>query len=164
MKPVASTYEIILWKHLNRDVDEKWSNWAVAMMMAGFDTEHLVELAGIEQPYNQFELKELTDKVFEELKLNYTNQDKVVTDYITYLGKEVLTQKRELLKTLREIKNLCIELDHDYKIYDFYSLYFAKEDLKCDTVQNYWTGADRNNIDKICLDHFKKWIEENPID
>jgi len=163
MKPIESTYEIIAWKHLNQSVDEKWSAWAVEMMMVGFETEHLVELAGIEKPYNQFELKELTDKVFEELNLDFTNQDKVVIDYVTYLAKEVLNDNRDLLKTLREIKDLCIALDYDSKIYDFYSLYFAKEDLNYDTVQWYWNGADRNNIDQICKDYFKEWIKKHEL-
>lgn len=157
MKPVESTYEIIAWKHLNQSVDEKWSSWAVDMMTVGFETEHLVELAGIEKPYNQFELKDLTNKVFEELNLDYTDQEKVVIDYVTYLAKQVLNDNRDLLKTLREIKDLCIALDYDSKIYDFYSLYFAKEDLNYDTVQRYWNGADRTNIDQICIDYFKKW-------
>ena len=162
MKPVESTYEIIAWKHLNQSVDEKWSTWAVDMMMVGYETEHLVELAGIEKPYNQFELTELTDKVFEELNLDYSNQDKIVIDYVTFLAKEVLNKKRDLLKTLREIKDLCTALDYHSKIYDFYSLYFAKEDLNYDTVQWYWNGADRTNIDQICMNYLKKWIDENP--
>lgn len=160
MKLVESTYEIIARKHLNKSVDEKWSTWAVDMMILGYETEYLVELAGIEKPFNQFELKELTDKVFEELNLDYKNQDKVVTNYVTYLAKEVLNKKRDLLKTLREIKDLCIAFDYDSKIYDFYSLYFAKEDLNYDTVQWYWNGADRSNIDQICVDHFKKWMDK----
>lgn len=75
------------------------------MMMVIYETEHLIELAGIAKPYNQFELKELTDKVFEELNLDYTNQDNVVNDYVRYLAMEVLNVNRELLNFLREIKN-----------------------------------------------------------
>ncbi len=74
MKPVESTYEIVAWKHLNNSVDEKWSNWAVEMLMGDYETEHLIELAKIEKPYNQFELQELTDKVFLELNLEYKNK------------------------------------------------------------------------------------------
>ncbi len=163
MKPVESTYEITAWKCLNRSVDEKWSIWAVDMMMVGYETEHLVELAGIEKPYNQFELSELTDRVFEELDLDYTDQDRVVIEYVTYLAKEVLNDRRDLLKTLREIKNLCVELDLDGRVYDFHSLYFAKEDLNYDTVQWYWNGADRSNIDQICMDYLQKWVAENEL-
>ena len=117
----------------------------------------------IEKPYNQFELKELTNKVFNELNLDYTDQDRVVANYVTYLGKEVLQEKRELSKTLREINNLCIALDYDRRIYDFYSLYWAKEDLNYSTVQWYWNGAGRSNIDRICRDYFQNWVDENPI-
>ena len=103
----------------------------------------------------------MTDKVFEELNLDYTNQEKVVINYVTYLAKEVLNDNRDLLKTLREIKDLCIALDYDSKIYDFYSLYFAKEDLRQDTAQWYWNGADRSNIDQICMEYLTNWIKEN---
>jgi len=161
MKPIESTYQIIAWKHLDQNVDGKWSKWACDMMMVGFETEHLIELAGIEKPYNQFELKELTDKVFNELSLDYKNQDRVVTDYVTYLAEEVFNKKRDLLEALYEIKELCVELDYDARLGDFYSLYFAKDDLKRNTHQWYWEGADRNNIDKICMRHLRKWIIEN---
>jgi hypothetical protein len=161
MKPVDSTYEILAWKHLNLSVDKQWSNWAVEMMMAGYETKHLIELAGIEKPYNQFELQELTNKVFSELNLDFKNQDKVITDYTTFLAKKVISGKRDLLMTLNDLKDICIALDYDSKIYDFYLLFFAKYDLNYDTVQWYWDGADRSNIDQICIDYFKNWIQEN---
>jgi hypothetical protein len=71
MKPIESTCEILAWKHFNLAVDEKWIQWAVEMLIEGFETEHLIELAGILKPYNQHELRHLTDKVFEELNLDY---------------------------------------------------------------------------------------------
>src|SRR5690554_279091 len=142
MKYIDLTYEIIALKHLDRNVDEKWINWAVEMMMAGFETESLIELAGISKPYNQFELKPLTDKVFVELDIDITDKNKTINQYISFLLNEVLDNKRELIKTLRDLKDLCIELDYDKSIYDFYSLYFAKEDLNYDYVQWYWEGAN----------------------
>ena len=158
--PVESTYEILAWKHLNLSVDEKWSQWAVEMMLAGFESEHLVELAGIEKPYNQFELGELTDKVFEELNLDYQNEEKVLMNYVTYLALGVIEEKRDILNTLRILKDLCIHLDYDRRLYDFYSLYFAKEDLNLSSEQWYWNGADRDNIDKVCLEYLKNWVKE----
>lgn len=151
----------MLWKHLNLGVDEKWSQWALEMMQAGFDTEHLVELASIEKPYNQFELKELTDKVFEELNLDFSDQDKVVRDYTTYVAREVVSENRSLSRTLMDLKNLCIALDHEKNLNDFYLLFFAREDLKYSEVQHYWNGADRSNIDQICIDYFKQWLKDS---
>lgn len=163
LKPVESTYKIVTWKCLNRSVDEKWSDWAVEMMSKGFETEHLIELAGISKPYNQFELKELTDKVFEELNLDYKNQDKIIVDYASFLLKQGLKNKKRTLSILTELKNLCIELDYETKLYDFYSLFFAMDDLTYSENQCYWNGADRNNIDQICTDYFNSWLKENPL-
>jgi hypothetical protein len=160
MKLIESTAEIIAWKYFNQNVDGRWSKWAVDMMMVGYETEHLIELAVILKPYNQFELKELTDKVFQELELDYSDKEKVIRDYVVYLGNQVLNGERDLLKTLRHLKNICIGLDYDDILYDFYSLYFAKEDLEYSEYQHYWNGANRSNIDQICLDYFRHWIDK----
>lgn len=160
MKPIPTTAEILLKKYLGRRVDETWAKWAVEMMMAGFNSEHLVELAGLEKPYNQFELNELTDKVFIELGLGYSNEDEVIIQYTAYACNLVLNGKSDLFKTLLELKELCIELDYSKVIYDFYTLYFAKDFLTDSPVQHYWEGATRDNIDEVCLDYFKKWVEK----
>lgn len=39
MRPVKMTAEILAFKALNRDIDKTWVDWAVNMLMAGFDTE-----------------------------------------------------------------------------------------------------------------------------
>lgn len=160
MKPIDSTIEILIWKHFGESVNENWIQWAVDMMMAGFDTEHLVELAGINKPYNQFELAELTDKVFDELGLDFSDQQSLVINYTTFLAREVLASRRDLLKSLRVLNQLYYKADWDQMIQDFYLLYYAKEDLNYSEVQWYWDGAYRENIDQICLDRFRKWIED----
>jgi len=54
MKSVKSTTEILAFKALNRDINKTWVDWAVEMLMAGFDTENLTILAGEFEPFNQF--------------------------------------------------------------------------------------------------------------
>lgn len=161
MKPIDSTHEILALKHLQRDVGERWVNWAVEMMGNGFETEHLVELAGIERPYNQFELYDLTNKVFKELGLDYGNQNRVITDYVTYLAQEVVEGNRELYQTIEYLKDLCVELDYYDRLMDFYHLYFARDELAYSKVQLYWNGANRKNIDQVCLNCFKDWIKDH---
>ena len=161
MVPIDSTAEILLWKHLNRSVDDKWRDWAYAMLLAGFDTEHLIELAGIEKPpYNQFELQDLTSKVFDELKLDYSNREKLIKDYVLYLMHEVTENKREILMALRALGKLYNKTMNN-KLLDFYLLYNAKEDLNYTTYQHYWPDADRSNIDKVVLDYFETWRRNN---
>jgi len=48
------------------------------MISAGFETESLLMLAGEVEPFNQFEMQRLTDKVFDELGLVYDNRELVL--------------------------------------------------------------------------------------
>ena len=97
------------------------------------------------------------------LKLDTVDRTKIITNYATYLVKQVINNERALFPTLETLKNLCIELDYEKNIYDFYLLYFAKEDLRYSDVQWYWAGADKENIDQICIEFFNKWIKQNPL-
>jgi hypothetical protein len=87
---VFSTYKILKSKLLNRDVDEEWVDWALEMMEAGYKSVNLHILAGITRPYNQFELRNLTENVLRDLNLDYSNEDKVFRDYAHFLIETLL--------------------------------------------------------------------------
>lgn len=157
MKPVKSTSEILALKVLNRDVDKSWVDWAVDMLMAGFDTEHLTILAGESEPFNQFKMRELVNKVLAELQLDYSDKDQTIKNYACYLIDRSLNEELDNFKVIEILKDICIELDYEKYLYDFYSLYFAKDDLSYSENQWYWDGATRENIDKIITEYFKSW-------
>ncbi len=166
MKPIKSTAEILAYKVLNRSVDEQWSTWAYEMILAGFNTENLIILAGERKPFNQFEMKELTEKVFAELNMDYSNQEQVIKNYIYYLIERVLvTYEQDAFSVLGILMNIYNEFDHPSYLQDFYMLYFAKEDLRHGDMQWYWDGADKNNIDEVITNYFieweQKWLIEN---
>ena len=157
MKPVKTTAEILAFKVLNRDIDKAWVDWAVDMLMAGYDSEHLTILAGESEPFNQFQMQELADKVLAELQLDYSDKDQTIKNYACYLIDKSLNGELDNFKVLDILKDICIELDYKKYLYDFYSLYFAKDDLSYSENQWYWDGATRDNIEKIITDYFKTW-------
>jgi hypothetical protein len=157
MKPVKTTAEILAFKALNRDIDKAWVDWAVDMLMAGYDTEHLIILAGESEPFNQFQMQELADKVLTELQLDYSDKDHAIKKYACYLIDKSLDGELDNFKVLDILKDICIELDYEKYLYDFYSLYFAKDDLSYSENQWYWDGATRENIEKIIADYFTTW-------
>lgn len=157
MKPVKSTAEIVAFKVLNRDINKTWVDWAVEMLVAGFDTENLAILAGEFEPYNQFQLQDLTTKVLNELQLDFSDKDQTIKNYACYLIDKSLNNEHDSFKVLDILKDICIELDYEKYLYDFYSLYFAKDDLSYSENQWYWEGATRENIDKIIRDYFITW-------
>lgn len=164
MTSVPSTYEILALKALNRDIDKTWTDWAIDMLRNRHDTENLTILAGESPPYNQFELQKLTDKVLTELNLDYSDKDQTIKNYVSYLLDRVLKNQLDNLPVLHKLKDIYIELDMENYLLQFYLLYFAKVDLLDSEVQYYIAGADRNNIDKIIADYFKKWLTDNPLE
>lgn len=157
MKPIKSTAEILAFKALNRDVDKTWVEWAVDMLLAGFDSEYLAILAGESEPFNQFQMHELTDKVFVELQLDNSDKDQTIKRYVCYLIDKSLDAEINNLEVLNILKDIYFELDYEEYLYDFNLLYFAKEDLYYSENQWYWDGATRENIDKIITDYFTTW-------
>jgi len=163
MQPVPSTAEIIAYKMLNRGVEGTWANWAVKMLMVGFDTENLVILAGIYPPYNQFELRVLTDKVFKELNIDYTDKEKVLKNYASYLVSQCLAVQKDYFFVLNILRDIWIELDGDDTLNDFNYFYWAKDDLLYADQHKYYDPAFCSNIDSIIKDYFESWLLENPV-
>jgi hypothetical protein len=159
MKYIPSTAEILAFKMLGKSVDKRWINWAYDMLNAGFETESLVMLAGEIEPYNQFELQSLTNKVFNELNLTWDDIEQVYTNYICYLVSEAIANKLKLEEVLNTIKEIYYQLDYEPSLQDFYMLYCAYDDLKYSDNQYYWEGANRGNIDLIVRQYFEDWIK-----
>ena len=157
---VLSTYKILKAKAFNENIDETWVDWALEMMEAGYQSDNLYMLAGVTKPFNQFELHELTKKVLEDLGFDYSDKDAVLKNYVYYLIANSVDHPETYYKTLRELKNICQDLDLDTAYMDFYLLYYAKDDLTVDEVQWYWDGANRENIDQIIQERFRKWMTE----
>jgi hypothetical protein len=157
MKPIDSTCEILAFKALNRDIDQKWTEWALKMVMAGFENENLLILAGESEPFNQFQLQSLTTKVLDDLNLDWSDKDKSIRKYACYLVGKSLSSEIDPIKVLEILKDICIELDYEKYLYHFYLLYFAKYDLIDSGNQWYLEEATKENIDHIIFEYFIKW-------
>ena len=154
MEYIKTTAEILAYKALNRNIDKTWVEWAVAMLMAGYETENLVILAGEMEPYNQFELHKLTSLVLKELDLDLSDRETILKKYTCYLIEKALNNETEHFDVLNTLKDLCIELKYESYLYDFFSLYYAKDDLLISKNQWYWEGATQQNIDSIINEYF----------
>jgi hypothetical protein len=160
MKYIESTYEVLAWRVQNRGVDDKWVDWAIDMILAGFETEHLLILAGELKPFNQFYLHDLTSKVFQELGLDTLSIDKVISNYVVYLVSEAKCGRRNPVTVLAILKEFYFNYDLD-DLKEFATLYWAWDDLQYGEVQWYWDGADRSNISNIIQQYFDDWLTQH---
>ena len=158
-KPVLSTYKILKEKASNADIGESWADWAIEMMQVGYEAESLYQLAGISKPFNQFELQDLTNKVLNDLQLDYSDKQKTIKNYIYFLLKSNLEKTDKYYEVLKEFRDIYYELDMESEFQDLALLFWAKDDLIYDENQHYWDGANRTNIDKIIREQFEIYIK-----
>ncbi len=88
-------------------------------------------------------MQELSDKVLAELQIDYSDKDQTIKNYACYFIDKSLDGELDNFKVLDILKGICIELDYEKYLYDFYSLYFAKDDLSYSENQWYWDGVTR---------------------
>lgn len=155
---VLTTYKILKEKACNADIDDSWTEWALEMIEAGYEADSLYQLAGISKPYNQFELRDLTNKVLNDLNLDYSDKRKTIKNYAYFLIKSNIENPKKYYNVLTEFRDIYYEFDMDREYQNFVLLYWAKDDLISEEVQWYWEGANKNNIDKIIEDQFKLFI------
>ena len=111
------------------------------------------------RPHNHFELAALRDRILTELKLADVAGDLAICSYVA----EMLANANEstLDVVLAEIKDIYVSNDHEpIEIYDFYTLYFARSDLKQQEFQYYWPDANRDNIDQITFDRIREFVAQ----
>ncbi len=157
MKPIPSTAEILHLRTLNRSVNKRWVDWAYDMLVAGFDTDSLVMLAGETEFSNQFEMQSLADKALHELNLKWDNRELVIRNYACYIIEKVLNDKINIITALDILKEAFLDLNYENYFHDFYLLYHAKRSLDNYGFQHYWDGATRENIDAVIKQYFIDW-------
>ena len=155
MEPVQSTVEILYLKVTNKTLNQAWVNWAVEMLVAGFDGDYLAVLANESEP--NFENYDLAEKVLNELGIPFTDKEAIINNYILYLVNKLLNSEMGSDKALRILCDICIDLNYPASLMDFYFLCYAKCDLDYYGDQGYWPDATRDNIEGIIRAQFIAW-------
>lgn len=129
MKPIPSTAEIVLFKFLNRSVNDKWVTWACDMLAAGFDSENLRMLAAQGFPViDSVELQLLVHNTLNDFNIKSSDKEMVVKQYAGYLVNQAIEKRIDCLFVLEKLKDLYLELNDEPILVDFYRLYHMKGD------------------------------------
>lgn len=157
MHIVKSTYKVLINKVLPYKSLEVWKDWALEMMEAGFETEHLIQLAGLSAEVNHFQLEEIIKNALKELSLDAMPEEEIVYGYVYYLIDQALRSMMSIKLVLGVLRDLCRDRDYDKELFNFYLLAFARQDLEEAGEQFYWDGANADNIDTIINAEFLEW-------
>jgi hypothetical protein len=155
------TSQILLYRALHRRIDGEWIDWAGAMLQKGYDTPHLRMLAGESPPFNQSELRSLVDHVLRELDLDWSDARTVVENFTAELLERMLREEVPTSSALATLARICVELDYDHSLYDFYLLHRAQVDLAHSEMQAYLPGVNRGDIRERTRERALSWIAEH---
>ena len=97
----------------------------------------------------------MTNKVLDELKLDYSDKRKTLKNYVYYLVSANIDKPNNYFEILKEFRDIYYELDMDSEFQNLALLYWAKDDLIYEDNQHYWDGANRANIDTIIRQEFE---------
>ena len=140
---------------------QEWVDWAIAAIVAGYDSQSLRILAGLQPPYDDKEVNRLSAKSFVELDVIPLRTEDCIPYYTASIIRQMfegrLTQKAALVK----LKDFCMATGYEGSLMDFHELYNAVSDLETSEVQDYWKGANRANIVKIVDDYFRNWLKNH---
>ena len=112
MKSIENTAEVLAYKVLNRLTDKVWIDWAFKMLLSDIETESLLIMAGLQEPLNYFQMRSLTDKVFNELGLDYWDEEKIITSYASYLISECLDSRIDAPTVLYRLNDIYISTEY----------------------------------------------------
>ncbi|MCB9092970.1 MAG: hypothetical protein H6620_10470 [Halobacteriovoraceae bacterium] len=134
------------------------SDWAIDLMKLGHNSESIILLAGISPPYDKFELRDLVDDVFRDLKIQKMDIDQAVKDYLSYFSKSVLSKEVGLRYALEHLQELYYELDRHEALEDFSQLAWCAADFyDRDEVYSYELngGCFREDFEEKTFDLFR---------
>ena len=158
---MTSTIEIKLNYFLHRPKLSRNVDWAVSMLEQGHDSQHLRILAGEIEPHNRHEIIRFTKAAFNELGFELVTGPEILVEYT---GEVVADYIRGDISTgllLDKLCSICIEAGYESQLYDFYSLYFAYEQVKSGYSDTYWGCKDYPELKSEVIRVAYEWIEDH---
>src|ERR1700722_7763128 len=120
------TYEVQTGYALSLLQSDAVVAWAIDTLAAGFDSGSLRILAGLEPPFDYDEVKRLYDRVFAELGIPQLPPEQHVRFYITSVLRSMRAGERGRKDTLKMLADLCVSLNYQRELMEFYHFYFPK--------------------------------------
>jgi hypothetical protein len=161
MKLPESTSNLKLLKLFNRSVDSSWSNWAVELIQNVYHHESILWLAGISEPFNQFELKELSSEVFNVLNISLDNEDNIIQDYVKFTINQVLNKKLELSIALFSLRDLYQEREYPSCLSLFSDLAYCYADFyhwNYEFSYEWKDGLMKKDFEKMIAEVFESYM------
>ena len=155
------TSKMLAYKHLKDFNIDQAVDWAIEMLLSGYDTPSLIILASISKPTNFFEAEKYLISSLNELDIALPEKDGAIMAYCRSFI-EKMAKSIEVKSNLQALYSTGQTFDVDNPIFDFYLLYWAWGDLDYGkSYQDYVPEATKYNIEKLIVNKSLKWLENH---
>ncbi|MFV0225445.1 hypothetical protein OBJ96_10150 [Empedobacter falsenii] len=138
---------------------KKLVNWAVEVILLGYESENLYLLAGLD-----FESTEEREKYFieslKDLQIEIeTDEEKLIENYAITLSKKVVEKEVDIDYGFKQMLKIVTACDYDEKYIPFFEIDEDLDYLRYDnnTIFNY--GLTLENYKEFILEEFKIFLE-----
>lgn len=133
-------------------------DWSMHNLECGIETEHMLILASFSKPVTRDEIKPYVTGALRDLGLEEKYGSYSVLSQTHYYLEQILDDY-EIRAHLRRLYELCMKLDFDKELINFYKLYHAWIDLETEGHNFYYEEATLENIELILKEEAQKWID-----
>ncbi len=159
IKSIDLTDKVIAYSEVPNFDPDDCIDWAIEMLLSGFDSATLRILAGLQKPVNYFEAIECLKKSGNELGIEILTGDKAVRSYTGYYIKK-MAEGQAIRENLTLVFQYSQMRDCEPIVYDFYLLYWAWQDFDLgQEFSPYWDNSNPKTIQTIVMNEAKKWLD-----
>ena len=135
-------------------------DWAVEMLLLGYETPSLLIVAACSSRSSFFELKPYMEKALQELGLKPKNGDAAIISYCSFFIRAI-AKGEDVKGKLAELHRFCQHTDCDGDLFDFQSLYWAWDDIDFlgdEYPTHYWPDVNQENIEATVRKVASDWL------
>ena len=134
-------------------------DWAINLIREGNNDDSVLMLASFVEPYLREDVEPFLTEVLKFLELEELKKDDALIAVTHYYLLEILEDNSKR-KNLNVLSRLCVDNNYEPKLYDFYRISNAWEELTEIGVNFYYKDATLNNIDFYIKEAARKWIND----
>ncbi|WP_316751720.1 hypothetical protein [Pedobacter gandavensis] len=161
MQTSELTNKMLAYQHIIDFNTDQAVDWAVEMLLLGYETPSLLILAGISKPTNFFESEKILLASFNELGIVLPEKLDAIAGYCrTFIEKIAISIN--IKGNLNDLYSAGLTFDYEELIFDFYLFYWAWGDLDYgETYQDYVPEATKDNIEELVSKKAIDWLKNN---
>lgn len=144
-----SRLELFAHELMGKAIDNDYIDWAIKELMAGNSTLSINIIAGLQPPYNSFEIAEYVKKAIKELNIEI-HLDSIIDEFVNELANRKLMGKIGSEELIKEIDSILIYTNYDSKYNGWLNL--------VEFFDDYYVLGD-NNLENDIIEECKNQVK-----